>query len=686
MKRRLQRDGAERMIVVVRVRVLTERERQLCSLRYPHRASVSYCCVDCVGEDVIVTDPDSPEGSCSRRYTFDRVFDSTSTNDDVYAATVKPLLPGLLEGYNATCFAYGMTGAGKTFTMMGTDRFKGLCTMAVEELFPKIESMTGKCAVHASYLEIYNEKIKDLLSRNDARRHDIIEDPERGVVVTDLAEYLVTNLQDLHTLMSLGCEKRTRASTSSNVVSSRSHAILLITVKHQSNDKMASIGKLALIDLAGSERACPGETRQSKRVQEGANINRSLLALGNCITILGDGKERRHVPYRDSKLTRLLKDSLGGNTRTVMIGNTSPSSTCYEELVSTLKYASRARNISRHVTRNAVAVSPETPKQNEHLLTDVRQLQDQLSSRSPPLEVIERPIISKPFIAIPIDDCVSTHCIDDQALLPIKKAISSCFYLKSSFDATLPTISESSIADCNVDNHHTTDPFTISHYSSADLTSDDIDVNKVSMLSSDEWSLIENLINQNKPKDTISKPSEQHEEEEGVSVSLISEIQPEFNKRLDDQSQFDLVHLVNDKHLPVDDIDCDETTVGVHKNEEKVIEEVQQHNNNSILEKGNSILMEEIVSKKSTKSRPPRERRTAVDHSAVTGTTSSKWRETRVPDWRTKRSDLRVVESIASLVSPHKSGIPSSAPSPTLPCSSTKSSELNNREALVLFP
>eukprot|EP01060_Flectonema_neradi_P009046 TRINITY_DN16479_c0_g1_i1.p1 TRINITY_DN16479_c0_g1~~TRINITY_DN16479_c0_g1_i1.p1 ORF type:complete len:679 (+),score=136.03 TRINITY_DN16479_c0_g1_i1:44-2038(+) len=664
MKRRQHRDGSERMIVVVRVRVLTERERQLCSLRYPHRTHVSYKCVECVDNDVIVTDPDSPEGSCSRRYSFDRVFDEDSTNDDVYSATVKPLLSGLLEGYNATCFAYGMTGAGKTFTMMGADRIKGLCTMAVEELFPKIESMPGKCAVHASYLEIYNEKIKDLLSRNDARKHDIIEDPEKGVMVTDLAEYLVTNLQDLHTLMSLGCEKRTRASTSSNVVSSRSHAILLITVKHQSDAKMASIGKLALIDLAGSERAGPGETRQSKRVQEGANINRSLLALGNCITILGAGRERRHVPYRDSKLTRLLKDSLGGNTRTVMIGNTSPSSTCYEELVSTLKYASRARNISRHVTRNAVAVSPETPKHVEKIImSDVRQLQQQLSiGRSPP-NIIQHTMDPKPFIAIPVDNNIGTKIVDNNCdiLDPIKKVVTSCFCLRSTFDDTIPheidasnKSSATTTTTTQMEVSNSVDKILPIDSIAADCNSE-LGISKMSILSSDEWDMIGDLIR--------GCEDRQQRLEEVPTV-------PEARRRDDNHYE---------DGCGIDDGDGDGVDVDVGID---VVREVQ----NAVAVESDSVLMEEMVAKKSaSRSRRPRERRSAVDHS-TDNESSGKWRGTRAC-WRGGCADPLIVETVASLASPRKSGLPSAtAPSPTLPCSSTKMSAISRNEALVLFP
>eukprot|EP01059_Diplonema_ambulator_P013158 TRINITY_DN23682_c0_g1_i1.p1 TRINITY_DN23682_c0_g1~~TRINITY_DN23682_c0_g1_i1.p1 ORF type:complete len:569 (+),score=146.90 TRINITY_DN23682_c0_g1_i1:50-1756(+) len=448
---------SERMIVVVRVRVLTERERKLCAVRYPHRVQMGYKCIECVGNDIVAYDPDSPATSGSgRRYTFDRVFDSSATNDEVYSFTVKPLLQGLLDGYNATCFAYGMTGAGKTFTMMGTDRVKGLCYMAVEDLFPLIEECGGESAVHASYLEIYNEKVKDLLSKDGDRRHDIIEDPQKGVVVTDLAEYLVTNLQDLHTLMALGCEKRTRASTASNVVSSRSHAILLITVRHQSGEceRVLTMGKLALIDLAGSERGS-GDNPRGVRMQEGANINRSLLALGNCITILGSGKERKHVPYRDSKLTRLLRDSLGGNTRTVMIGNTSPSSTCYEEMISTLKYATRARNISRTVTRNAITVDPAHPPRGTHpalglLKTDVEQMKTQLMVQQCEREGIGF-VRTADTCFTPVARCRTIQQNPTRAdMTPVRGMVDGCKYLLRLLDnPPVPAAAPPSITHCS---------------------------------------------------------------------------------------------------------------------------------------------------------------------------------------------------------------------------------------------
>eukprot|EP00756_Hemistasia_phaeocysticola_P048318 Hpha_TRINITY_DN22748_c0_g1::TRINITY_DN22748_c0_g1_i1::g.34262::m.34262/K10401/KIF18_19; kinesin family member 18/19 len=362
-----------KVVVAVRVRCLREAEAATCAARFPHRLPR---CVECRGDSVLMQDPDAPQhpGITARQFHFDHVFDETVDNAEVYAVTVRPLLQGILSGFNATCFAYGMTGAGKTYTMMGDKNVRGLCCQAVDDLFHRLRSVERSVTVRASFLEIYNERIKDLLADGgDTRSLDINEDPVRGVVVNNLSSYLVTDVGDLQTLMAFGCERRTKASTCSNVVSSRSHAILLLNVEQAPLNAFSegTCAKFALIDLAGSERAGPGHSRQEMRMREGANINRSLLALGNCITTLSTaaahGRGRPHVPYRDSKLTRLLKDSLGGNTCTVMIGNVSPSSTCYEETLSTLKYASRARHISRRVTRNTSALDT-TAQPHQHPL------------------------------------------------------------------------------------------------------------------------------------------------------------------------------------------------------------------------------------------------------------------------------------------------------------------------------
>jgi kinesin family protein 18/19 len=190
----------------------------------------------------------------------------------------------------------------------------------------------------------------------------IVEDPLRGVVVPGLSEVVIENPSSLQQIVVLGNQRRMMAATGANQFSSRSHSILIVSVESQAPNSRGEVvySKLQMIDLAGSERAAQTENR-GQRMVEGANINRSLLALGNCINILSDNMRPAgtFVPYRDSKLTRLLKDSLGGNTKTVMIACVSPSAQAFEESVNTLKYASRARNIKKKVDKNLKQLLPE---------------------------------------------------------------------------------------------------------------------------------------------------------------------------------------------------------------------------------------------------------------------------------------------------------------------------------------
>lgn len=209
-----------------------------------------------------------------------------------------------------------------------------------------------------SYLEIYNERINDLLQPSSTDLQ-LSEDPVRGMVVQGITEYGADSADEILELLHRGNLHRTVEPTAANQVSSRSHAVLQVTVEQAERTAHVTgnlrIGKLSMVDLAGSERASKTENR-GDRLKEGANINRSLLALGNCITALAEGR-RSHVPFRDSKMTRLLKDSLGGNCRTVMIANISPSHRTYEETVNTLKYANRAKNLKTQVARNVMSVS-----------------------------------------------------------------------------------------------------------------------------------------------------------------------------------------------------------------------------------------------------------------------------------------------------------------------------------------
>lgn len=255
---------------------------------------------------------------------------------------------------------------------------KGICIYAIDYLFENIRNGTDKSyKVKISYLEIYNEQVIDLLV-DKSQSLMIVEDPNKGVVVPDITEYSVGTSDQVINLIILGNSRRTMAATGANQFSSRSHAILQFNVeqKNKSRDELI-VSKLMLVDLAGSER---GGLERGIRREEGANINKSLLALGNCINILSDKtKKGSFVPYRDSKLTRLLKDSLGGNISTIMIACVSPSPLTYDETLNTLKYASRARKIQKKITKNIKELDPLTSQYREiidTLKTEIVQLKD----------------------------------------------------------------------------------------------------------------------------------------------------------------------------------------------------------------------------------------------------------------------------------------------------------------------
>eukprot|EP00818_Percolomonas_sp_WS_P000313 CAMPEP_0117437702 /NCGR_PEP_ID=MMETSP0759-20121206/1667_1 /TAXON_ID=63605 /ORGANISM="Percolomonas cosmopolitus, Strain WS" /LENGTH=1033 /DNA_ID=CAMNT_0005229357 /DNA_START=373 /DNA_END=3470 /DNA_ORIENTATION=- len=297
--------------------------------------------------------------SREKRYAFDCAFDGSTTQDDVFEKCVEPLLDSVLDGFNASCFAYGQTGSGKTYTMLGPEESPGIMFRALQGIFNRIGSFSEDHSfrVILSYLEVYNENIRDLLQPSDEYL-ELREDNDRMHVV-GLTEIEVKNIKETMSLLRRGNQNRIQEETAHNKESSRSHAVLQITVEKRNRIKnvaeQVQVGKLSLIDLAGSERAAVSNNR-GIRLREGANINRSLLALGNCINALGHRNSKGgYIPYRDSKLTRLLKDSLGGNCRTSMVSCISPTN--YEDTINTLKYANRAKNIKMTVTRNVTNVN-----------------------------------------------------------------------------------------------------------------------------------------------------------------------------------------------------------------------------------------------------------------------------------------------------------------------------------------
>jgi kinesin family member 18/19 len=297
-------------------------------------------------------------------FGFDRIFDENASQDDVYEATTKGLLDSVLSGYNATVFAYGATGCGKTHTISGTAAHPGIIFLTMQDLFDKVAEMKEEkvTEISLSYLEIYNETIRDLLVPLTGNKGGLMlrEDSHQAVSVAGLSSHHPQNVGEVMEMITRGNEARTMSPTEANATSSRSHAVIQINVaqkdRNASVEEPHTMATLSIIDLAGSERASATKNR-GERLLEGANINKSLLALGSCINALCDARKRNHVPYRNSKLTRLLKFSLGGNCKTVMIVCVSPSSQHFDETQNTLRYANRAKNIQTKVTRNVYNVN-----------------------------------------------------------------------------------------------------------------------------------------------------------------------------------------------------------------------------------------------------------------------------------------------------------------------------------------
>jgi len=396
--------GTYNILVCVRCRPLSSLEYQLSS----------YETIRIMDDKmVILMDPIEYNGpntifknrSREQTYAFDFAFDKYSTQNTVFEKSTKFLIDGVVNGYNATVFAYGATGAGKTYTMLGTESNPGIMPLTLKELFNKVKILKSERQYKLKfwYLEIYNENIRDLLrfmNPNNTNNNiieeneslDLREDPIKGIIVSGITEINVNNSNDMLKILKRGNRNRTQEATGANETSSRSHAILQVAIEYK--DKNSGIdfeikySKLSLIDLAGSERASATQNR-GIRLIEGANINRSLLTLGNCINALCDamskGIKKPYVPYRDSKLTRLLKDSLGGNARTVMIANVSPSINTFDDTYNTLKYANRAKNIKTVVTRNVLNAQYHISNYVNiinNLKNEIAQLKQQIASKN----------------------------------------------------------------------------------------------------------------------------------------------------------------------------------------------------------------------------------------------------------------------------------------------------------------
>ncbi|XP_071420412.1 kinesin-like protein KIF11 isoform X4 [Pithys albifrons albifrons] len=323
----------------------------------------SHPVVDCdqARKEVSVRTGGVTDKTSRKTYTFDMVFGAQAKQIDVYRSVVCPILDEVIMGYNCTVFAYGQTGTGKTFTMEGErspneaytweeDPLAGIIPRTLHQIFEKLTENGTEFSVKVSLLEIYNEELFDLLNPTPdvGERLQMFDDPRnrRGVIIKGLEEVTVHNKNQVYQILERGAAKRTTAATYMNAYSSRSHSVFSITIHMKETtiegEELVKIGKLNLVDLAGSENI--GRSGAvDKRAREAGNINQSLLTLGRVITALVE--RAPHIPYRESKLTRILQDSLGGRTKTSIIATVSPASINLEETLSTLEYAHRAKNI-----------------------------------------------------------------------------------------------------------------------------------------------------------------------------------------------------------------------------------------------------------------------------------------------------------------------------------------------------
>lgn len=371
--------ATDKIKVAVRVRPYNRRELELCT----------QCVVEMTGQQTILQHPstmDKIDRNKPKTFAFDHCFysldpgmDNFASQEVVFDALGRDILDNAFQGYNACIFAYGQTGSGKSYTMMGSGDNKGIIPRLCDNLFDMIakqQSSELTYKVEVSYMEIYNEKVHDLLDPKPnkqslkVREHNVL-----GPYVDGLSQLAVTSFQDIDNLMAEGNKSRTVAATNMNSESSRSHAVFSVILTQTLTDSKSGVSgekvsRMSLVDLAGSERAVKTGA-VGDRLKEGSNINKSLTTLGLVISKLADQnsgnnkKKDNFVPYRDSVLTWLLKDNLGGNSKTVMVATISPAADNYEETLSTLRYADRAKRIVNH------AVVNEDP--NARIIRELRQ-------------------------------------------------------------------------------------------------------------------------------------------------------------------------------------------------------------------------------------------------------------------------------------------------------------------------
>ncbi|KAL7738337.1 hypothetical protein ACLKA6_006661 [Drosophila palustris] len=386
--------------VAVRVRPFNSREI----------ARESKCIIEMSGATTAITNPKVPPNTSEsvKRFNFDYSYwshdprDSDfSTQSMVYKDIGEEMLQHSFDGYNVCIFAYGQTGAGKSYTMMGRqeEQQEGIIPMICQDLFDRIhetETDDLKYSVEVSYMEIYCERVRDLLNPKNKGNLRVREHPLLGPYVEDLSKLAVTDYQDIHDLIDEGNKARTVAATNMNETSSRSHAVFTIFFTQRRHDIMTDlitekVSKISLVDLAGSERA-DSTGAKGTRLKEGANINKSLTTLGKVISALAEvaskkknAKKADFIPYRDSALTWLLRENLGGNSKTAMIAAISPADINYDETLSTLRYADRAKQI----VCKAVVNEDANAKLIRELKEEIQKLRDLLKAEG--IEVQEGP-------------------------------------------------------------------------------------------------------------------------------------------------------------------------------------------------------------------------------------------------------------------------------------------------------
>ncbi|XP_042463373.1 kinesin-like protein KIN-7L [Zingiber officinale] len=316
-------------------------------------------------------------------FAFDYVFDQSYSNTMVYDPLIKSIIRAAINGFNGTAFAYGQTSSGKTFTMNGSEEDPGIIPLAVKDVFSTIEMTTDReFLIRVSYMEIYNEEINDLLTLGN-QKLPIHESLERGIYVAGLREEIVNSSEQVIELLKLGEENRHFGETNMNARSSRSHTIFRMVIESSARDSMESedvsnaeairVSVLNLVDLAGSERIAKTGAGGA-RLKEGKHINKSLMILGNVINKLSEsGKQRGHIPYRDSKLTRILQPALGGNSKTSIICTVAPEEVHIEESRGTLQFASRAKRITNCVQVNEILTDAALLKRQKQEIEELRE-------------------------------------------------------------------------------------------------------------------------------------------------------------------------------------------------------------------------------------------------------------------------------------------------------------------------